>query len=88
MSNQELLEKVESIKNMLVSRATGGVADEHAYRSLRTELIRNPKTKDNIPLFVRTCRTLDEFWGFIQPKFAHYQERRIFIRVNRGRWGC
>ncbi len=65
---------------MLVSRATGGVADEHAYRSLRTDLIRNPKTKDNIPKFVRTCRTLDEFWGFMQPKFAHYQERRIFIR--------
>jgi hypothetical protein len=35
--------------------------------------------KDKLPRFVASCRTLDEFWCFIQPKYKHYVERRTYI---------
>lgn len=77
---QNMLEKVETLKNLLVDRATGGFPAEAEYQQLRSELIGHSLTKDKLPRLVRTCRSLDEFWGFIQPRFAHYRERREFLR--------
>ena len=77
---EELLVKVESIKNMLVSRATGLGSSYLDYARLRQVLVRSPLIKDKLPRFVHTCRSLDEFWGFIQPKFVHYAERSAYIR--------
>ncbi len=78
-ASDELIRVVETVKAMLVATATGQqcVGD---YGKLRQQLIANPTIKDKVPPFVRTCRTLDEFWGFIKPKFAHYYQRREFIR--------
>jgi len=75
----DILEKVESLKNMLVARATG-LSTGSDYPQLRLELLHHPLTKGRLPRFVATCRTLDEFWGFIKPKFGTYHERREFIR--------
>jgi hypothetical protein len=33
-----------------------------------------------LPTFIRSCRDLDEFWGFIKPKFSTYAERRDYLR--------
>ena len=77
--NNELLVLVESFQNMLLSHATGGGCDEAEYRRQRMQLL-SSRIKDKLPRFVATCRTPDEFWGFIQPKFAHYAERRTFLR--------
>jgi len=76
----ELILKVESLKNMLVSQATGGGCDAAEYKSLRLELLSDPTIGKKLPRCVQTCRTPDEFWGFIKPKFDHYHERREFIR--------
>src|SRR3972149_1865888 len=78
--NDDLPTKVESLKNMLVSRATGGFVEDVEYRQLREALLAVPRIKAKLPRFVETCRTLDEFWGFIKPKFTHYAERREFLR--------
>lgn len=32
-----------------------------------------------VPAWARRYRSLDQFWGFIQPKFPSYAERRKFI---------
>ena len=77
---EDLLIKVESLKNLLVDKATGGFPSETAYRKIRLELIGNLSIKDKLPRFIHTCRSLNEFWGFIKPKFDHYQERREFLR--------
>lgn len=79
MSN-ELMTAVESLKNMLVSRATGGYSEDPEYRQLRRRLMGHPHIKAKLPRFVETCRTLDEFWGYIKPQFQHYAERREFLR--------
>lgn len=80
MSPAELTEKVESLKGTLVAWATGDQSDRPDYAELRRELLQHPTVGPSLPSFVRTCRTRLEFWGFIQPKFGRYAERREFIR--------
>lgn len=75
----ELLEKVETFQNMLVSFSTGGQIDHSEYKQLRTELLDDPVVGKLLPRFVRTCRDTGQFWSFIQRRFAHYQERRDFL---------
>jgi hypothetical protein len=78
--NDDLILKVESLKNMLVSHATGGHGDGGEYKLLRAELMTHQRVSNQLPRFVHTCRDLSEFWSFIKPKFAHWQERREFLR--------
>jgi hypothetical protein len=78
--NTELINKVESLKAMLVSRATGGEGDDIQYKNLRRELIELPRIARHLPQVVHVCRDLAEFWGFIKPKFATYAERREYLR--------
>jgi hypothetical protein len=76
------LERVQAIKNILVARATNGTANVGGFTQLRIQLLRDPAVKGLLPSFLRTCTTLDEFWGFIKPKFSSYSERRDFIRAE------
>lgn len=78
--NNDLINKVESLKVMLVSRATGGDGDDAQYKKLRRELIELPRIKTRLPQAVHVCRDLSEFWGFIKPKFPTYAERRDYLR--------
>lgn len=75
----DVLVKVERLKNLLVSRATGNGVDEGEYVRLRDELLKESLVKAHLPRFVRSCATVSEFWSFIQPKFKSYQERRVFL---------
>jgi uncharacterized protein YfkK (UPF0435 family) len=79
---ENLLIKVESLKNMLTARATGGNISDPDYKQIRKDLITNSLLNGRLPRFVETCRSSEEFWGFIKPKFAHYAERREFLRVE------
>ena len=72
-------ERVSYLANLLTSRATGLSCDDEEYVQLRQALVQNPKIFPHLPSFVRQHRTLDSFWGFIQPKFKSYAERRSFI---------
>jgi hypothetical protein len=77
----ELQEKVESFQNLLVDIATSGNSpeEEENFKQLRTSLIGNNKIKDHLPDFVKTNRTVSQFWQFIKGKFSSYAERRTFI---------
>lgn len=78
--NMDLINKVESLKVMLVSRATGGEGNDFQYKNLRGELIALPRIKKKLPKCVQVCRDLSEFWSFIKPMFATYDERRDYLR--------
>jgi len=65
---------------MLVSRATGGGGNEVLYREVRRELLDDKALSERMPKFLRTCRTVDEFWQFIKEKFGSYSERRAWLR--------
>lgn len=78
--NAELINSVESLKVMLISHATGGIADGNEYKRLRRELTASPRIEKMLPRCVHVCRDLSEFWGFIKPKFGTYAERREYLR--------
>ncbi len=79
--SRALLEKVEALKNILVAFATGVAGSSNAdYVELRRELVAAPSVKAQLPEFVRACRDLYEFWGFIKSKYGTYAERREYLR--------
>lgn len=77
-STAQLLNDLESMKNMLMATACGGDRGDPAYVDLRKSLIRT-SIGTRLPRFIHSCRSLAEFWGFIQPKFAHYAERTAYL---------
>jgi hypothetical protein len=79
MSTRDLFEKAEKLQNLLVARATGEGDSDRDYVRLRQELLSKPGIKALVPSFVRTSRTTDQFWGFIQKAFPTYKERREFL---------
>jgi hypothetical protein len=72
---------VGSIKSILLARATGhiGPTEVDDYVRLRSELLADTSIVSDLPRFVRSSRTLGDFWSFIQPKFPTYRERRSFL---------
>jgi len=80
-TTKELLVAAESLKSMLVARATGDSTDRDTdYKHQRSLLMASPSAKAKLPRFVLNCRTLHEFWGFVKPKFETYEKRRNFLR--------
>ncbi|MFY2253087.1 abortive infection family protein [Priestia megaterium] len=77
---QEILQDIEVLKNVLTSRATGEYSDAEEYKQLRHKLINNTYIKGKLPRFVLTCRSLDEFWGYIKEIAPTYQGRRSYLR--------
>lgn len=79
-NTNELLEKVERIKLILVQSATGGADQTDAFVKLRRELLNEPSIKSKLPGFLKFCTNLGEFWGHIKEKFSTYQARRDYLR--------
>lgn len=75
----QILEEVESLKNILVATAVGESRAETEFSRLRNKLIKDSTVKEKLPRFVRTCRTLGEFWPFIKEQDGSYAGRRRYI---------
>jgi len=74
-----LFDEIESLQNLVVSRATGGAEDEVEYTRLRQVLLAEPSLEPMAPSFIRTCRSLGQFWEFIKNKYGTYAERRKYL---------
>jgi len=74
-----LLEQAETLQNLLISHATGGSESDAQYRQLRQVFLTGPTYEKTLPQFVRTNRSLDQFWQFIKYRYKHYAERRQYI---------
>lgn len=72
-------DKVTYLQNLLIAHATGKYADSGEYEQLRHELLSNPQIRSQLPSWLKLHRSLDSFWGFIQPKFSTYAERQKFL---------
>ncbi len=72
-------EKVSYLASLLTSHATGDPASDNEYKSLRQELLSNSEITNLLPIWLKIHRDLGAFWGFIQPKFGTYADRRKFI---------
>lgn len=74
-----LMEQVQALQNLLVSRATGGEESDADYLRLRQAVLAQIKFDAMVPSFLRTCRNLAQFWQLVKFKFPTYAERRNFI---------
>jgi len=75
----DLVLQIEQFKMGLVSRATGGEFDQKEYSRLRKIVLGIPGLEDRIPRFLKLCRSVDEFWGWIKAEAPTYAERRIIL---------
>jgi hypothetical protein len=77
------VERVAVLENLLTARATGDMTPSNGtYEYLRREFMADSVTKNLLPEFVRTCRSLDVFWSYIKEVATgagSYAERRKFI---------
>jgi len=82
-SLEEQATAVLQIKELLLARATGNEDREHfqEYHLLRRRLIgdEGEEIRDLLPAFVRSCRTLEEFWHHIRDSYPNYQSRRDYL---------
>ncbi len=51
-------ERALALQELLVTRATGGTAQDCDYQELRRSFMEHADTRDLLPAFVRTSRTL------------------------------
>jgi len=72
-------DKVSYLQNLLIAHATGKPADSGEYVELRHELLSDNEIAQQLPPWLKLHRNLESFWGFIQPKFGTYAERRTYI---------
>jgi hypothetical protein len=73
------LERAQYLQNLLIACATGKPADDGEYQTVRRALLDNREAAELLPGFVRTCRDLAQFWGFIKYEKGSYAERRDLI---------
>lgn len=73
------LERAKYLQNLLIAQATGNGADDSEYQTVRRSLLDNREAAELLPSFVRTCRDLPQFWGFIKYEKGSYAERRQLI---------
>lgn len=79
LNNLSEFQLVEYFQDGLVSRATGGYFDNQFYSIVRTKLISNNTFDKLLPDWIKTKRTIDQFWLFIKNKYDNYEERRKFL---------
>lgn len=72
-------DKVSYLQNLLIAQATGKPADSSEYQQLRNELLNDNDIASRLPSWLKHHRDLESFWGFIQPKFSTYAERRTYL---------
>lgn len=72
-------DKAEYLQSMLLARSTGGDANDNHYLQLRHDLMSNLNYQGLLPRWVKTNRSLDQFWQYIKNKFPSYAERREFL---------
>lgn len=74
------LERIAVLENLLTARATGDMSpSKGVYEHIRREFMADITTKNLLPEFVRTCRSLDVFWPYIKERAGSYAERRRII---------
>jgi len=74
------VERAIMLETIMIERATGlGGTSARYYEHLRREFMGDPATKELLPSFVRTSRSLDAFWPYIKNAAGTYAERRRLI---------
>lgn len=74
------LEQARMLENILVAACEGKTSDSYSYEALRREFMSDQALQPLLPEFVRTCRDLGHFWGYIKTISPKWEPRRFFVR--------
>jgi hypothetical protein len=74
------LEQARMLENALVAACEGSTADSYEYEEIRRLFLNDPTLKLLLPSFVRTCRDLQHFWGYIKQQSPQWAPRRHHVR--------
>lgn len=74
------LEQARYLENILVAACEGATAHSGMYQQLRSHLMSDPTLRVLLPGFVRTCRDLNHFWGYIKSYAPKWEPRRQHVR--------
>lgn len=72
-------EKAQYLQNILIDCATGGGFFDEGYTQARNYFMSDTVLKQYLPAWVKTNRSLNQFWQFIKIKSNNYAGRRDFI---------
>lgn len=78
-ANADLFVKTTVLQNGLIARATGRSFDERRYYFHRAALLARDDLRHLVPPFVKSCRNLDQFWGWVKRAQPTYEDRRHLI---------
>lgn len=53
--------------------------DNEEYIQLRQKLLTDMKLEYGVPIFIKVCHTMPEFWSYIKSRYKSYEERRKFL---------
>jgi hypothetical protein len=73
-------EQAKSLENLLLSACEGNRDNVGFYQQLRSELMQDSTLRALLPEFVRTCRDLGHFWGYIKTVSGQWEPRRYHVR--------
>lgn len=79
MTNRDIFINAESLQNMMVAIACGSSEEEQEYARLRMEVVSDPSIDALVPRFVKTCRSIGQFWSYIKQQSGQYEPRRQHI---------
>jgi hypothetical protein len=81
----QIIEDVNSIKDIFICRATHKPYDSTLYNSYLEKLrsiyynTNDEMFKNNFPTLILSYSSLDDFWQWIKREYDHYEERRSFV---------
>src|SRR5690242_8350905 len=75
------LEQAKMLENTLVAACEGSAnGNDYDYEEIRRLFLNDPRLKPLLPEFVRTCRDLSHFWGYIKQQSPQWAPRRHHVR--------
>jgi len=72
-------DRAMALVNLLSDRATGGSPQPADFEALRRYALDQSTWAPLLPRWLRSSRSLGQFWSFIQGKFPTYRERTAFL---------
>jgi len=78
--SDDILISAKALQNLLIEMATGGNRDrDKEFDKLRNAIVLDKTIASKIPAFLHEVRSCRQFWGFIQPQYSSYAERKQYI---------
>lgn len=82
MKKEDYLDFISELKSGLISAATYRTLDNKDYKDLRRSVLNDPKLKSVVPRFLKSNRSEDDFFHYMQGESKSYAGRRKLIHAE------